>query len=145
MAYLFKSYHSGVAFNNQIVFSSKDIEISQKLIKFISNITINFKDHLKINDTGFKRTVVKVDNCDTYFDIQFSGNSPKYLIENIRNLARSINGAGACILFNDTFATGTEIAPKEYLCHWLNAGDFTDNNVLMSTGSMQLYSWGLKP
>jgi hypothetical protein len=141
MAYIFKPYHSGLSFDGQISYGMTNIEISTDLIRYIDSIKLSTRGHLQLMDTGFERRVTQTDTPENrYFNFQIAGNCPKHLVENLRSLAKSINGGSIPLRFYDDFFTG-QAATKIYKCTWVNAGDFVDNNILTSTAAISLFSW----
>lgn len=140
MTVIFKPYlkDTDTFASGQIVYPTPEITIDDWIIKSFSDITHTVSDLYEDKYTGFETTKYDVkDNSIHDFEFTFTGDLPRWAVEQIRRMAISINGAGLAVYYYDTIfdAAGDGYT---YYTRWINAGDFQDNSEIRSGAKMVL-------
>jgi len=143
MSWIFKPGvppNESLIFNGQIVYPSTDLEISDTCIQYITGCTFVSTTQLEIKNTGFSSKAyllgtVKINTLQ----ISISSGS-KTLVESVRSLVRGVNNSGLWVKFNDIFVTGTILNPILYYCRLKSFFDFSDNNILQSSCTLNFYA-----
>lgn len=142
MAWLFKPGYppnNPILYNGQITYPSMDLEISDSSIKYITAINFVSTTQIEIKNTGFVAKAFLLSNIKIN-TIQFSfNNAPRYLIEQLKSLAKNVNSSGLWIKFNDNFFTGSILNPLLYYCRWKNTMDFTQRSIINSSCVINFY------
>jgi len=128
--------------SGQITFPTTNIEVSSDFKNYVETIDIEIRPMYIMKYDGFdaKKYKAHEENIRS-IDIMLVGNLPRFLHEQLYQLAIATNGAGIAIEFYDDFATGTDASPISYTCRWVNAGDFVESNVIQNGGSIQLIAF----
>lgn len=129
---------SASVFSGQIVYQSTNINFPNTMKKYVDSVRIFRNSNYANKYTGFETKKYKINaNSGNDYDIDINivmvGNLPFNLFQILRNIAVSINGAGMEVQFYDDWITD-----KQYRGHWVNAGDFVDNNYIHYGASIQL-------
>lgn len=123
-------------YDGQLVLQASNYEVPRDgryaFRKYVEGITFEDVERYLIFNTGFQKTKHEINQQSTQkrlgISIQMTNDTPRYLHQNLWNLARFVYGGGLAIQFYDDFASvESGLSANIYTGYWSNAVEFLQN------------------
>jgi len=129
------------AFDGEMVFNMESYVVADTFSKYVESMSIVHRPKFVVKRTGFegyKHLIHKHSGNDVLVDIMIvlNGGMPRWLMQQLTQLAKGVLGAGMELAFRDDWWSS-----YTYTCRWVNASDFVENSTLSNGGTMELQSW----
>jgi len=126
------------SYSGELIYNIVNYCIDNSLFNYIENMEITYdnifdKKLTGFNDVKYMDNSVSSSKYSGDIAIIFVGNLPHWIMQQLIQLAKACVGGGMTLYLDDTWATD-----KKYYCKWENAGDFVENNPVLSGGNMNL-------
>ena len=128
-------------FDGELVWDMTSFVVNEEFSDYVETMEVSYRNIYINHRTGFestKRVMHKNSGSDILIDISITlvGNLPRWLMQQLTQLAKGVLGAGMELTFRDDFWE-----EYQYSCRWINAGDFVENSTLLCGASMALQAW----
>ena len=128
------------SFNGEMVYNMTNYQVPD-FATSIDSIQIVHRNKFINKMTGFetvKYVAHKSSGDDVLVDISITlvGDLRRSLMQQFRQLAKGVLGAGMELIFHDDLVTD-----YDYTCRWVNACNFVENSTLLCGGDIVLESW----
>lgn len=128
-------------FDGELIFNMSNYTVSDSFCYYIESMSITYRPLVLSKRTGFEKIKFVVNDTtgtDIFIDINIMlvGNLPRWLRQQLQQLAKGVNSAGMELHLRDNWCSN-----MTYSCKWVNAMDAVDNSTILNGGSMQFEAW----